>query len=166
MTMAIYDVSKPHVFDMLVSVRITSSDFCVYKESYPEDIGISSTSPEFLGRLRKVTYEGGISKLSEMDVVPLEIGDKLLIKVDGSIGLMLSGAYYEIEQIEFGVEHVKSAKFPTEELGEYGEFYAMTEEGLAKYVNSFKSPPRKKSNSKGRSLEYTLTDCPCVLGTI
>lgn len=161
MSLAIYNVDKPYPFDRLVIITIASPDVIVYGEEDAEDIGISGTSPEFLGRLRKVTHEGKVAKNSEVFGVSVPQGSQIAIDTNGNVRLLIGRSCYGFA-VEEGVESMVKVEFDPGELGEFGEYLTMTEDNLDKFLDSYKKPKPANKGRKGKSTAREVEEMPDV----
>jgi hypothetical protein len=153
---AAYNVDRPHTYDSLVIIEVTSESMNVYHEDTEDDIGISYTKPVFLGRFKRVLHDGTIDKQSNCLNTSLSKGSKIALFPDTTIGLVIDGSYYTFG-LEGTAEVLINTEFPVEFLGEHGEFVSMSEEGFIKYMNSFKVK-RMSSSSKDKNYDYILHD--------
>jgi hypothetical protein len=152
MSLALYDVDKPHPFDRLVIIPITSPDFVAYGESDAEEIGIAFTRPQFLGTLRRVDYEGRIAKLSETFTVSIPAGSRIGIDTSGGVCFFIGQGCYVLGMRD-GTQAMCSIVFEDDDIGEFGEYLTMSEDCLDNFLNSYKraKPANKGKKSKSNS---------------
>lgn len=148
MTKAVYDVDKEHQFNAPIIILIREELKVFVQESF--GIGISSTDPKFLGKLRAVNYDGSIASKDDCDIVTLYPGYVLVIYPEGDIGFFdKDDNYFTFEGND--AEKLTRSRLPFEAPVIEGVF--MTQGGLETYLNSYRISPKKKTEKDREEVE-------------
>lgn len=166
MSQIIYNVDKSNIFKQLVTVEVTSLFYPVYFQVYEEDVGLAYTSPEFLGRLRRVKHDGSLIGRNTIDVLNIPRGGKIYIAPDNQLFFSLKTSKDPSKEtivfkfkLKNGIcEGYYPVEIPKEFYGNFNSSISITEQDLNLFLDSYKVPVMPRSIRGVNNVAIMLDD--------
>lgn len=149
MTKVFYDVELDHRYSSAIYVPI-SSTISIYGQSASGVLGVRDTRPSFLGRLRRVSYDGTLILGEECISHTVSIGSILVIHADGKLGVLCDGKYFAFDEEEY-----ESLVEVEESTSKIRSGIVMLQAELCEYLDTFKMSPSK--TTKADEIERSLS---------
>jgi hypothetical protein len=146
--MRIYDLDKSYEFKGLLVIETNGPLFLYGQSSLDQQF---QSSHEFLGRLRKVRFDGHIAKEKDLVTIPIPAESKIAIDENGKVYVLFSNGSTYVFDNNCDESMIRS-NFPVEFLGEYNTVTSINIDDFNRYMDTFKvDKPKPAAPKKTRA---------------
>ncbi len=157
--MRIYDLEKSYNFEGLLIIEVDGPLFLYGQSSLDQQF---EPSHEFLGRFRKVRFDGRIAKEEDLVSIPLPPDSKVAVDETGKVYVVTVGGTYVFDGSND--ETMMRAEFPADYLGDFNTATSIHIDDFNNYMDTFKvdkpksAPVKKTKVTRLDVLEELLED--------